>query len=63
MVGDSISDIAMAKAAEIPVIAVDYGYTPTPVAELGADRIIGRLADLPGAVLELMGGPKESCAG
>jgi phosphoglycolate phosphatase len=59
MVGDSISDIAMAKAAGIPVIAVDYGYTPTPVAELGADRVIARLAELPKAVFELMGDPKE----
>jgi phosphoglycolate phosphatase len=55
MVGDSISDIAMGKAAGIPVIAVDYGYTETPVAELGADRVIGDLADLPEAVFELMG--------
>jgi phosphoglycolate phosphatase len=56
MVGDSISDIAMGKAAGIPVIAVDYGYTETPVVELGADRVIGDLADLPRAVFELMGG-------
>jgi len=59
MVGDSISDIAMGKAAGIPVIAVDYGYTETPVAELGADRVIGDLADLPRAVFELMGGAKS----
>jgi phosphoglycolate phosphatase len=59
MVGDSITDIALAKAAGIPVIAVDYGYTQTPVAELGADRVIGDLADLPSAVFELMGGTKE----
>src|SRR5712692_7218774 len=56
MVGDSISDIVMAKAAGIPVIAVDYGYTETPVAELGPDRVIADLADLPRAVFELMGG-------
>jgi phosphoglycolate phosphatase len=63
MVGDSISDTAMAKAAGIPVIAVDYGYTLTPVAELGADRIIGRLADLPKAVFDLMGGAEEGQKG
>jgi phosphoglycolate phosphatase len=56
MVGDSISDIAMGKAADIPVIAVDYGYTETPVADLGADRVIGNLADLPRTVFELMEG-------
>jgi phosphoglycolate phosphatase len=58
MVGDSITDIAMAKAAGVPVIAVDYGYTQTPVAELGANRVIGALADLPSAVFQLLGGSK-----
>jgi phosphoglycolate phosphatase len=61
MVGDSISDIAMGKAADIPVIAVGYGYTETPVAELGADRVIGNLADLPSAVFELIGSAKPAC--
>jgi phosphoglycolate phosphatase len=56
MVGDSISDIAMAKAAGIPIIAVDYGYSDTPVAALGADRIIGGLPELPGAVFDVMKG-------
>ena len=54
MVGDSISDIAMAKTAGIPVIAVDYGYSETPVADLGADLVISALADLPTAVNELL---------
>jgi phosphoglycolate phosphatase len=60
MVGDSISDIAMAKTAGIPVIAVDYGYTETPVAELGPDRVIGGLAELAPAVFELMGRAEDS---
>jgi phosphoglycolate phosphatase len=55
MVGDSISDIATARAAGTPVIAVDYGYTETPVGELGPDRVIGALGDLPGMVFELLG--------
>jgi phosphoglycolate phosphatase len=54
MIGDSISDIAMAKAAGVPVIAVAYGYTETPVAGLGPDRVIGALSDLPGAVFDLL---------
>ena len=54
MVGDSISDVSMGRAAGIPVVAVDYGYTDTPAAELGADRVISRLADLPPAVFELL---------
>src|SRR5207253_9260220 len=40
MVGDSITDVATARAAAMPVIAVDFGYTETPPAELGADRLI-----------------------
>jgi phosphoglycolate phosphatase len=54
MVGDSISDIALARAAGIPIIAVDYGYTETPVGELGPDRVISALSDLPNAVFELL---------
>jgi phosphoglycolate phosphatase len=54
MVGDSGTDIATARAAHIPVVAVDFGYTETPVAQLGADRVISRFADLPAAVFELL---------
>jgi phosphoglycolate phosphatase len=54
MVGDSASDTAMARAAGIPVIVVDYGYSETPVAELNADRVISKLAELPGAVFDLL---------
>ena len=54
MVGDSIGDISMGRLAGIPVIAVDYGYTETPVADLGSNRVISRLSDLPAAVFELL---------
>lgn len=54
MVGDSINDIATARAAGVPVVAVDYGYTETPVGDLGADRVIGALSDLPKAVFDLL---------
>jgi phosphoglycolate phosphatase len=40
MVGDSITDIKTARAAAVPVIAVDFGYTDVPVTELGPDRVI-----------------------
>ena len=40
MVGDSRTDIDTARAAGTPVVAVDFGYTDTPVAELGPDRVI-----------------------
>jgi len=54
MVGDSITDVATARAAGVPVIAVDFGYTETPPAELGADRLISHFDALPGAVMELV---------
>jgi phosphoglycolate phosphatase len=55
MVGDSPIDIATARAAAVPVIAVDYGYTESPVSELGPDRVIGGLSELPSAVFDLLG--------
>jgi phosphoglycolate phosphatase len=55
MVGDSISDIAAARRAGIPVVAVDFGYTETPVSQLGPDRVIGAHSDLPKAVFDLLG--------
>jgi phosphoglycolate phosphatase len=46
MVGDSDTDIKTARAAGLPVIAVDYGYTDAPVAELGPDRVISHFDEL-----------------
>jgi phosphoglycolate phosphatase len=57
MVGDSGTDIRMAREAAIPVVAVDFGYTETPVALLAPDRIISRFDDLPAAVSELLRPP------
>ncbi len=53
MVGDSMTDVATARAASIPVIAVDFGYTDTPPAQLGADRLISHFDALPQAVRAL----------
>jgi phosphoglycolate phosphatase len=53
MVGDSITDIAVARAAGIPVIAVDFGYTEIPVAQLGPDCVISSFDALPAAVVDL----------
>ena len=53
MVGDSMTDIATARAAAIPVVAVDFGYTDTPPAQLGADRLISHFDALPQAVRAL----------
>ena len=53
MVGDSATDIATARAAGIPVVAVDFGYSETPVAALRPDRLIGHFDDLASAIREL----------
>src|SRR5581483_785818 len=52
MIGDSLTDIRTARAAGVPVIAVDFGYTDRPVAEFGPDRVISAFEQLQGAVAE-----------
>jgi phosphoglycolate phosphatase len=54
MVGDSGTDIGTARAADIPVIAVDFGYTEVPIATLQPDRIISRYDELPAAIAAVM---------
>ena len=46
MVGDSETDIKTARAAGVPVIAVDFGYTDVPIEELGPDRVISHFDQL-----------------
>jgi phosphoglycolate phosphatase len=55
MVGDSPADVTTARAAGVPVIAVDFGYCDVPVPLLKADRVIGHFDELPGAVALLLG--------
>ena len=63
MVGDSETDVRVARAAGIPVIGVDFGYTRIPMAELLPDRLIGHYDALPAAVLELVGVSEANPAG
>ena len=46
MVGDSRTDIDTAKAAGIPVVAVDFGYTDRHVREFSPSRIISHFDEL-----------------
>jgi phosphoglycolate phosphatase len=55
MVGDSENDIKVARAADVPVVAVSFGYTETPVHLLGPDRVIDSFDKLPDAVFALNG--------
>jgi phosphoglycolate phosphatase len=46
MIGDSETDIRTAKAAHIPVVAVDFGYSVEPVTAFDPDVTISSYAEL-----------------
>ncbi|CAA6603538.1 Phosphoglycolate phosphatase [Rhodospirillaceae bacterium LM-1] len=50
MVGDNANDVDAAKALNIPVVAVTYGYARTAPESLGADLLIESMSDLPTAL-------------
>jgi phosphoglycolate phosphatase len=50
MIGDSGADVGAARAANVPVILVPDGYTGVPAVSLGADYVVGRLADIPSSL-------------
>ena len=56
MIGDSIADIAAAKGAGIPVIAVDFGYSSVPVRQLEPDAVISHFDELIMALTPLTSG-------
>jgi phosphoglycolate phosphatase len=45
-VGDSITDTTTGRAAGVPVVAVSFGFSDRPVAELGADLVIDHYSAL-----------------
>jgi phosphoglycolate phosphatase len=53
MIGDNEHDVAMAKAAGVPVILVRYGYHRVPLETLAADLQIDAFSELPDAVARL----------
>jgi phosphoglycolate phosphatase len=53
MVGDSRTDIDTAKAAGLPVIAVDFGYTDQHVSTFAPDIVIGHFDELWDAVAQI----------
>ena len=57
MVGDSHTDIDTAKAASVPSVAVDFGYTDRPIETYAPDRVISHFDQLDEAVAALLGGP------
>jgi phosphoglycolate phosphatase len=55
MVGDSGTDVRTARAAHVPVVAVDFGYNEVPIATLQPDRVISSFTELPGAIHAIVG--------
>ena len=53
MIGDSATDVAAARNANVPVVAVTYGYTNVPAEELGADATIENMSELPTIIEKL----------
>jgi phosphoglycolate phosphatase len=62
MIGDSRADIDAARAAGIPAIAVDFGYSDAPVAELAPDRVIAHFDELWDAVAAIRAGSPRAAA-
>lgn len=62
MVGDSETDISAARAANIPVVGVTFGYTPVPVADLDPDALIDRFDELVPALERLLPRAEERSA-
>lgn len=57
MIGDSATDVGAARAAGLPVICVDFGYSDRPVAELRPDQVISHMRDLPAAIRACLPAP------
>jgi len=53
MIGDNEHDVAMAKAAGVPIVLVRYGYHRVPLATLAADVQIDAFDALPQAIAKL----------
>jgi len=62
MVGDSETDVATARAAEVPVVAVTFGYTTIPIQDLAPDKIISDFAELWDAVAAIRGAAHQRMA-
>jgi len=53
MVGDGPPDTLAAKAANVPSVVVNYGYSTIPFYQLGGDIILSRFRQLPSALVKL----------
>lgn len=53
LIGDSETDVKTARAANVPVVLVSFGYTEVPVRELGADLVIDHFDALEAALAQV----------
>ncbi len=53
MVGDSSYDVRAAKNADVPVVALSFGYNDVPAPDLGADAVIDHFDELVAALERL----------
>ena len=62
MVGDSDNDVLAAQGAGVRVVAVDFGYTETPAAQLGADAVISSFDQLYDVAVRLLADRRRPAA-
>ena len=62
MIGDSITDVRTARGANVPVIAVDFGYSEVAPVALNADRLISSFSELPHAIAAVGTPPRAAAA-
>ena len=57
MVGDGHNDVKVAHNAGVPVLALTYGYSRIPLAELQPTVLLDNFDEIPSALLSLMDNP------
>ena len=53
LIGDSENDAAVARAAEVPLVLMRYGYARVDLESLAADALLHDFAELPRALARL----------
>ena len=54
MIGDSTTDVQVARNSRVPIIVVGWGYTQIPPAELGGDILVNTNSELIPAIKTVM---------